>query len=175
MPIPGSNKVLSVIFKVAILRYADAKIYSSGYTTKIMFWIAWHLLKNIYNCCSVLCENNCLSTTCMFDIAPTCTCTSMPTLPDFPGASRLQTESSGLLYGWPDFPDTYEISKTSAYSENGCTFARHFAILSRNVGILIGSLLRANWNPREQVATFNSKLLEQVAKLRLSFCRKKMW
>ena len=30
------------------------------------------------------------------------------------------------------------------YSETGCSFARHFAILSRNVGILIGSLLRAS-------------------------------
>ena len=29
-------------------------------------------------------------------------------------------------------------------SETGCSFARHFAILSRNVGILIGSLLRAS-------------------------------
>ena len=43
---------------------------------------------------------------------------------------------------------------------------RHFAILSRNVGILIGSLFWVNWNPRKQVATFNSKLLEQVVKLR---------
>ena len=31
-----------------------------------------------------------------------------------------------------------------SYSETGCSFARHFAILSRNVGILIGSLLRAS-------------------------------
>ena len=30
------------------------------------------------------------------------------------------------------------------YRETGCSFARHFAILSRNVGILIGSLLRAS-------------------------------
>ena len=30
------------------------------------------------------------------------------------------------------------------YSETGCSFARHFAILSRNVGISIGSLLRAS-------------------------------
>ena len=30
------------------------------------------------------------------------------------------------------------------FSETGCSFARHFAILSRNVGILIGSLLRAS-------------------------------
>ena len=30
------------------------------------------------------------------------------------------------------------------YSETGCSFPRHFAILSRNVGILIGSLLRAS-------------------------------
>ena len=30
------------------------------------------------------------------------------------------------------------------YSETGCSFARHFALLSRNVGILIGSLLRAS-------------------------------
>ena len=30
------------------------------------------------------------------------------------------------------------------YSETGCSFASHFAILSRNVGILIGSLLRAS-------------------------------
>ena len=30
------------------------------------------------------------------------------------------------------------------YSETSCSFARHFAILSRNVSILIGSLLRAS-------------------------------
>ena len=30
------------------------------------------------------------------------------------------------------------------YSETGCSFACDFAILSRNVGILIGSLLRAS-------------------------------
>ena len=35
-------------------------------------------------------------------------------------------------------------TKTAYYSETGCFFARHFAILSRNVGILIGSLLRAS-------------------------------
>ena len=34
--------------------------------------------------------------------------------------------------------------KNVTYSETGCSFARHFAILSRNVGILIGSLLRAS-------------------------------
>ena len=30
------------------------------------------------------------------------------------------------------------------FSETGCSFAHHFAILSPNVGILIGSLLRAS-------------------------------
>ena len=30
------------------------------------------------------------------------------------------------------------------YSETGYSFARHFAILSRNVGVLIGSLLRVS-------------------------------
>ena len=30
------------------------------------------------------------------------------------------------------------------YGETGCSFARHFAVLSRNVGILIRSLLRAS-------------------------------
>ena len=33
-----------------------------------------------------------------------------------------------------------------SYSETSCLFARHFAILSRNVGILIGSLLQASCN-----------------------------
>ena len=33
---------------------------------------------------------------------------------------------------------------TASYSETGCSFARHFAVLSRNVGILIDSLLRAS-------------------------------
>ena len=50
--------------------------------------------------------------------------------------------------------ETCAIFNYFSYSETGCSFARHFAILSRNVGILIGSLLRANWNLREQVATF---------------------
>ena len=35
-------------------------------------------------------------------------------------------------------------SRNRFYSETGCSFVRHFAILSRNVGILIGSLLRAS-------------------------------
>ena len=39
----------------------------------------------------------------------------------------------------------------TCYSETGCSFARHFAILSRNVGILIGSLLRAKL--RAQIST----------------------
>ena len=38
------------------------------------------------------------------------------------------------------------------YSETGCSFARHFAILSRNVGILIGSLLRASCELKFQLA-----------------------
>ena len=38
----------------------------------------------------------------------------------------------------------YILSTLSCYSETGCSFARHLAILSRNVGILIGSLLRAS-------------------------------
>ena len=38
------------------------------------------------------------------------------------------------------------------YSETGCSFARHFAILSRNVGILIGSLLRAGCELKFQLA-----------------------
>ena len=45
---------------------------------------------------------------------------------------------------------------SKSYSETGCSFARHFAILSRNVGILIGSFLRASCNLHEQVGTFNS-------------------
>ena len=36
------------------------------------------------------------------------------------------------------------------YSETGCSFARHFAILSRNVGILIGSL-QSNCSSSEQL------------------------
>ena len=39
----------------------------------------------------------------------------------------------------------------TCYSETRCSFARHFAILSRNVGILIGSLLRAKL--RAQIST----------------------
>ena len=35
-------------------------------------------------------------------------------------------------------------SSSDTYSETGCSFARHFAILSRNVGVLIGSLLPAS-------------------------------
>ena len=38
---------------------------------------------------------------------------------------------------------SYPVFKLFFYSETGCSFARHFAIFSRNVGILIGSLLRA--------------------------------
>ena len=34
--------------------------------------------------------------------------------------------------------------KKHPYSETGCSFARHFAILSRTDGILVGSLLRAS-------------------------------
>ena len=40
----------------------------------------------------------------------------------------------------------------TCYSETRCSFARHFAILSRNVGILIGSLLRAKL--RAQISTW---------------------
>ena len=35
-------------------------------------------------------------------------------------------------------------SRNRFYSETGCSFVRHFAILSCNVGILISSLLRAS-------------------------------
>ena len=38
------------------------------------------------------------------------------------------------------------------YNETGCSFARYFAILSRNVGILIGSLLRARCELKFQLA-----------------------
>ena len=38
------------------------------------------------------------------------------------------------------------------YSETSCSFARHFAIFSRNVGILIGSLLRASCELKFQLA-----------------------
>ena len=49
----------------------------------------------------------------------------------------------------------------TSYSETGCSFARHFAIFSRNVGILIGSLLRASCELKFQLAVscnwFSSK------------------
>jgi len=32
----------------------------------------------------------------------------MPTLPDYPGVSRIQTESPGLPYGSPNLPDSKE-------------------------------------------------------------------
>ena len=56
-----------------------------------------------------------------------------------------------LVYGIAMFIPNKKISLQGEYqlkkkgsginSETGCLFARHFAILSRNVGILIGSLL----------------------------------
>ena len=36
------------------------------------------------------------------------------------------------------------ITTITNYSETSCSFARHFATLSRNVGVLIGSVLRAS-------------------------------
>ena len=32
----------------------------------------------------------------------------MPTLPDYPGVSRIRNESPGLPYGWPILPDKYD-------------------------------------------------------------------
>ena len=46
--------------------------------------------------------------------------------------------------------------RTMPYSETGCSFACHFAILSRNVGILIGSLLRASCELKFQLAASRS-------------------
>ena len=39
-----------------------------------------------------------------------------------------------------------------SYSETGCSFTRHFAIFSGNVGILIGSLLQASCKLNFQLA-----------------------
>jgi hypothetical protein len=50
---------------------------------------------------------------------------SMPTLPDYPGVSRIQTESPGPPYGSPNLPD----SKESAY------FGRVLAFSGENFGI----------------------------------------
>ena len=36
------------------------------------------------------------------------TLTLMPTLPDYPGVSRIRNESPGLPYGWPILPDKYD-------------------------------------------------------------------
>ena len=40
----------------------------------------------------------------------------------------------------------------NTYSETSCSFTRHFSILSRNVGILVGSLLRASCELKFQLA-----------------------
>ena len=35
-------------------------------------------------------------------------CALMPTLPDYPGVSRIRNESPGLPYGWSILPDKYD-------------------------------------------------------------------
>ena len=51
---------------------------------------------------------------------------------------------SGRLFKYTHQKILAKSTRKNSYSETGCSFARHFAILSRNVGILIGSLLRAS-------------------------------
>ena len=57
--------------------------------------------------------------------------------------------------------DCRNFSCSSINSETGCSFACHFVILSRNVGILIGSLLQAscdsNFNFHGQPVALNAK------------------
>ena len=51
----------------------------------------------------------------------------------------------------------------TCYSETSCSFACHFAILSRNVGILIGSLLRASCELKFQLAaSWSSSVVVEV-------------
>ena len=35
----------------------------------------------------------------------------LPTVPDYPGVSQIQTESPDVQYGWPDLMDTKENSE----------------------------------------------------------------
>jgi hypothetical protein len=43
------------------------------------------------------------------------------------------------------------------YSQTGCSLASNIAILSHNIAILIGRLLGAICNRREQIASWNSQ------------------
>ena len=63
---------------------------------------------------------------------------------DFIFLSAVLTKESILFQRRVKFFFFYLVTEFITYSETGCSFARHFAILARNVGILIGSLLRAS-------------------------------
>jgi hypothetical protein len=56
------------------------------------------------------------------------------------------------------------IVKTN-YSQTGCSLASNIAILSHNIAILIGRLLRAICNRHEQIASWNSQ----------KFCKQSLW
>jgi hypothetical protein len=51
------------------------------------------------------------------------------------------------------------------YSQTGCSLASNIAILSHNIAILIGRLLRAICNRHEQISTCNSQ----------KFCKQSLW
>ena len=63
-------------------------------------------------------------------------------------------------------PRIYHIDKFGrVYSQTGCSLASNIAILSHNIEILIGRLIWANCNRREQIASWNSQKI----------CKQSLW